>query len=251
MMVNNYKLNGHIFIEIPEGISCLGSDEFDPYSSDKEKPLQEVFISTFWISKYPTTVLQFYNYLRSVNKDLPRSWGRVNEKGIPLLLEKYENYPVTNISWEMASDYCKWLSNLSGKNVVLPTEAEWEKAARGGEARIWPWGDFFDASFCNSIESGRQGICSIFEYEKGASPYGVMHMAGNVWEWCSDFWHPISHNDIKFINPINYKPSGRRVVKGGSAFCSKEVIRPACRDWTNSVNQGGGDDGFRVAIRLF
>ena len=249
--MTNKKINDHIFLEIPEGISCLGSDDLDPYASDKEKPLREVFLSTFWISKYPTTISQFYNYLRSNNKPIPQNWVNTDKRGIPLLLEKYADYPVTNISWETAVDYCLWLSNKSGKNVVLPSEAEWEKAARGWDARMWPWGNSFDSSRCNSIESGRNSICSVYEYKDGASPYGVMHMSGNVWEWCQDFWHPISHSEMKFINPVNFNPSGRRVVKGGSAFCTKEIIRPACRDWTNSVNQGGGDDGFRVAIRLF
>lgn len=249
--MKSVKLNGHDFIEIPEGISCIGSDALDPYASDKERPLREVFISTFWISKYPTTILQFYNYLKSTRRNIPSNWGKMNKKGMPHLLDKYEDYPVTNVSWEMAVEYCVWLRNLSEKNVVLPTEAEWEKAARGEDAKIWPWGNSFNAKFCNSMESGRNSTCSVYEYKEGASPYGVMHMSGNVWEWCQDFWHPISHDEIKFINPVNFKPSGRRVVKGGSAFCTKEVIRPACRDWTNSVNQGGGDDGFRVAIRLF
>lgn len=82
--MKNEKLNGHIFIEIPEGISCLGSDSLDPYASDKEKPLREVFISTFWISKYPTTILQFYNYLKSVNGNIPQSWGNLNKDGVPI-----------------------------------------------------------------------------------------------------------------------------------------------------------------------
>lgn len=245
------KDNGHIFIEIPEGISCLGSDELDPYASEKEKPLREVFISTFQISKYPTTVSQFYNFLSGTNKSFPQRWGKMNRKGIPQFVEKYADYPMTNVSWELAMDYCLWLSSISGENVVLPSEAEWEKAARGEDAWIWPWGNTFDSRLCNSIESGRNSICSVYDYKGGASPYGVMHMSGNVWEWCQDFWHPVSHSEIKFINPVNFIPSGRRVVKGGSAFCTKEVVRPACRDWTNSVNQGGGDDGFRVAIRLF
>uniref|UniRef100_UPI004055F993 formylglycine-generating enzyme family protein n=1 Tax=Agathobacter sp. TaxID=2021311 RepID=UPI004055F993 len=244
-------INGHIFIEIPEGISCIGSDELDPYASEKEKPLREVFISAFWISKYPTTISQFFNFLHSTQKHIPDSWGKIGENGIPLKAEKYADYPVTNVSWELATEYCRWLSSISGKNIVLPTEAEWEKAARGEDARMWPWGNYFDPTLCNSMESGRESVCSVYDYKEGASPYGVMHMAGNVWEWCQDFWHPISHNDIKLINPVNCRPSGRKVVKGGSAFCTKEIIRPACRDWTNSVNQGGGDDGFRVAIRLF
>jgi len=245
------EFNDHIFIEIPEGVSCLGSDEIDPYASEKEKPLREVFISSFKISKYPTTFKQFSKFLIDRNASFPDNWGALDSKGSPSILKKKSDYPVINISWETAYDYCLWLSNISGENVVLPTEAEWEKAARGGTSIIWPWGDEFDPNLCNSAESGMNDFCSIYKYKKGASPYGCMHMAGGVWEWCIDFWDPLSHQHVNTINPVNLIPSGRRVVKGGSAFCTKEIIRPACRDWTNSINQGGGDDGFRVAIRKF
>lgn len=245
------KFNGHIFIEIPEGISCLGSDELDPYASEKEKPLKEIYISTFKISKYPTTFKQFATYLSCNNISFPKNWGALDKKGYPLLLETRGDFPVTNISWETAYNYCLWLSNLSGKNVVLPTEAEWEKAARGGTSTIWPWGDEFNSKICNCYESGLNDFCRIYEHKDGASSYECLHMAGGVWEWCFDFWDPASHHHINTINPVNLIPSGRRVVKGGSAFCTKEIVRPACRDWTNSINQGGGDDGFRVAIRDF
>lgn len=243
------NLNEHIFIEVEEGISCIGSDVLDPYASEKEQPLREVFVSTFKISKFPTTFKQFANYLVSNNIPFPEKWGTLNSNGFPLLLEEKYDYPVTNISWEIANNYCIWLGNTSTANVVLPTEAEWEKAARGGDSRIWPWGNEFDPSFCNCFESGQNDFCSVDEYTKGASPYGCMHMSGGVWEWCMDFHSPSFYQSIPLINPVNLIPSRSRVVKGGSAFCTKEIVRPACRDWTNSINQGGGDDGFRVAIR--
>lgn len=255
--IRKYKMSrnssSHEFIEIPEGFSCIGSDELDPYAGEKERPLREVFISTFWISKYPTTVSQFVCFLNETRHTFKSNAetiiGRKNGTLAPS--NGYEDFPITNVSWELACEYCRWLSSKLDRNVVLPSEAEWEKAARGDDSRIWPWGNSFDPAYCNSSESGNSALCSVFSYEKGASPYGIMHLSGNVWEWCQDYWHPFSHNDALLINPINLIPSKRRVVKGGSAFCTKEIIRPACRDWTNSVNQGGGDDGFRVAIRTF
>ncbi len=240
----------HEFIEIPEGFSYYGSDELDPYSSEKEKPLRCIYLSTFKISKYPTTVSQFVYFLNDTGKtDLVNS-SLVLKNSIGYVISKkgYEDYPITGVSWENANMYCNWLSSKLDQNVVLPSEAEWEKCARGEDSRIWPWGNFFSPSFCNSIES-KKGLCNVYDYENGASPYGVMHLSGNVWEWCYDYWHENSHNDIVLFNPINLFPSGRRVVKGGSAYCTKEVVRIACRDWTNSINQGGGDDGFRIAIR--
>ncbi|OQW92505.1 MAG: hypothetical protein BWK78_01545 [Thiotrichaceae bacterium IS1] len=245
------NLNDHSFIEIEEGISCIGSDHLDPYASEKERPLREVFISTFEISKYPTTFSQFVKYLLSNHISFTEKWGALDNRGFPVILEEKGNYPVTNISWETANDYCSWLSNISGKNIVIPTEAEWEKAARGGDSRIWPWGNEFSPEYCNCSESGRGDFCNVHEYKDGASPYGCMHMSGGVWEWCLDFHNPAFHQNMPLVNPVNLVPSRQRVVKGGSAFCTKEIVRPACRDWTNSINQGGGDDGFRVAIRRF
>lgn len=243
----------HEFIDIPEGFSYLGSDELDPYAGGKEKPLRLVYISNFKMSKYPTTVEQFVNFLNiTQNYELARSSMIEKDRNGRMHARRgYEDYPITGVSWETANMYCKWLSNVIHRNVVLPSEAEWEKAARGEDSRIWPWGNVFDENKCNSNESKKQGLCSVYEYEEGQSPYGIMHLAGNVWEWCQDYWHPYSQNDMILINPINLKPSSHKVVKGGSAYCTKEIVRIACRDWTNSINQGGGDDGFRVIIRSF
>ncbi len=241
----------HVFIEIPEGFSCIGSDELDPYASEKEKPLRYVYLSTFWISKFPTTVSQFAFFLNEMDISTVRYPHMELLFGKIVPVKRYEDFPATGVSWEMASAYCHWLSNRIHRNVVLPSEAEWEKAARGEEGYIWPWGNEFDKNRCNSMESGNNSLCSVFEYADGASPYGVMHLSGNVWEWCIDYWHPYSHGELAMINPFNMHPSGRKVVKGGSAYCTKEIVRPACRDWTNSVNQGGWDDGFRVILRSF
>ena len=241
----------HEFIEIPEGFSCFGSDELDPYASEKEKPLRQVFLSTFFMSKHPTTVEQFVLFLNETN-NASLAKDSLILKGLDgtLIARKgYEHYPVTGVSWELATAYCKWLSVRINQCVTLPSEAEWEKAARGEDSRIWSWGNVFDSSCCNSSESCLDRLCDVDDFSKGASPYGVMHLCGNVWEWCQDYWNPTAHNDVISVNPINLKPSDRKVVKGGSAYCTKEVIRISCRDWTNSVNQGGGDDGFRVIIR--
>jgi formylglycine-generating enzyme required for sulfatase activity len=243
------KLNGHELIQIPGGFSCVGSDELDPFASARERPLREVFVSEFLISKYPTTYRQYYQYCFQTHITLPSGWNSVGNGNFEAVLNQYSDFPATYISWDMAMRYCHWLSTQSGKHFTLPTEAEWEKAARGGDARIWPWGNTFEPDYCNSIESGRDGFCSVYEYEKGASPFGCHHMAGGVWEWCLDCYHPFGHATLPTVNPINLAPARQRVVKGGSAFCTKEIVRPACRDWTNSVNQGGADDGFRIVLR--
>jgi formylglycine-generating enzyme required for sulfatase activity len=243
-------LNGHEWNEIPSGSSCLGSDNADPYAGEKEKPLREVYLPTFLISRYPTTNLQIFRFYRETEWTPHPAWGACADGQLPAELSGREDYPATYISWDVATAYCRWLSNRCETAIDLPTEAEWEKAARGNDARIWPWGDIFDKKYCCSAESEREDFCSVKEYDIGASPFGVMHMSGGVWEWCIDFHHPDSHATADIFAPVNLVPARQRVVKGGSAFCTKEIVRIACRDWTNSVNQGGADDGFRVVMRV-
>jgi toxoflavin biosynthesis protein ToxD len=243
-------MNGHVLIEIPAGMSCLGSDIHDPYASERERPLREVYISAFRISKYPTIRAQFAEYIHATNGGFSSDWGPLDGRGWPQSLEVEGDLPMVTISWDLALRYCSWLSAKTGKQVDLPTEAEWEKAARGGNDRLWPWGNEFDSSLCSSAENGLDSLVTVYEYEKGGSPFGVMHMSGLVWEWCLDFYDPNSHLNARFVNPVNLVPAAQRVVKGGSAYCTKEIVRPAGRDWTNSVNQGGGDDGFRIIVRM-
>ena len=222
----------------------------DPYAGDNEKPLREVYIPTFLISRFPTTNIQILQFYRETRWPPNPSWGSVQDGRLPSELAGRERYPATFISWDIASAYCEWLRQKYQCVADLPTEAEWEKGARGADARIWPWGDVFDHQKCCSAESGSRDFCRVDHYSSGASPYGVMHMAGQVWEWCLDFHHADNHAAADSFAPINLTPARQRVVKGGSAFCTKEIVRAACRDWTNSVNQGGADDGLRIVLRV-
>ncbi|MFB7512799.1 formylglycine-generating enzyme family protein [Streptomyces sp. NPDC056144] len=232
-------LNGHDLVHIPAGMSCLGSSELDPYAGELEFPMREVYVSDFLIARHPTTRRQLGVFRQAVG------WARGSGSDAAATAD----LPAVNVSWETARAYCAWLGEASGLSVGLPTEAEWEKAARGGDSRIWPWGNEFRPELCSSAEDGRFAFRSVYELEEGQSPYGCMHMAGGVWEWCEDYYHGHAHQEAEFLDPVASRPASRRVVKGGSAYCTKEIVRPACRDWTNSYNQGGGDDGFRVCVR--
>ena len=235
----------HDWVEIPAGHALLGSDNSDPFASENEKPPRHVYLTRFAISRYPTTKAQLAAFLlESRNPHFAHALSAIQLEG-----ESRQHFPATNVSWDLARAYCRWVSDRLGRLVELPSEAQWEKAARGAEGLIWPWGNIFDQDKCCSAESGRNDFCSVFDLPQGASPYGVMHMSGGVWEWCADFHHP-GHAGSDLINPVELSIGLRRVVKGGSAFCTKEIVRPACRDWTNSVNQGGSDDGMRVILHV-
>ena len=160
-----------------------------------------------------------------------------------------------NVSWNDAIAYCKWLSEKTKKNYRLPTEAEWEKAARGEDGHIYPWGDDFDSKKANTEESGIGDTSDIGKFSNsdpalsGDSPYGCADMAGNVWEWCNDWF---SKNEYQgragksVKNPQGPEKGQARVLRGGSFDNYHWNVRCAVRV---RLNPGSSNVnwGFRVA----
>jgi formylglycine-generating enzyme required for sulfatase activity len=172
------------------------------------------YLPSFMVGKYPVTNAEYaaFDYRE--------------------ILPGKENHPAVYVSWHDAVAYCAWLSDKEGKACRLPTEEEWEKAARGIDGRVYPWGDEFHESRCNSSEAGIQDTTPVNTYPSGASPYGVYDMVGNVWEWTSSLY---SENDP------------RRVVRGGAFHYVQWFVRCVYRGW--SYPDGGNDFlGFRVAV---
>ncbi|MBM3235344.1 formylglycine-generating enzyme family protein [Candidatus Poribacteria bacterium] len=169
-----------------------------------EQPQHRVYLDDFYIDKYPVTNAQFEQFVKATGYKVNSDWRAYYTKG-------KEKHPVVNVSWNDANAYCKW----AGKR--LPTEAEWEKAARGTDGRIWPWGNAWDKSKCNSAEGGLGITTPVGSYPAGASPYGVMDMAGNVWEWCADWYDEDYYRFSPARNPQG-PSSGTtwRVLRGGS-----------------------------------
>ena len=161
-----------------------------------------------------------------------------------------EIHPVVYVSWHDALKYCQWLTEATGKNITLPSEAEWEKAARGAnDALIFPWGNEFDAKRCNVNESGFGGTTPVGIFPNGASPYGCLDMAGNVWEWTRslyDFGYPYLPNDPK-REDLRAGDEIRRVVRGGSWFNDQVDARCAVRD-RRLPNFRSSGYGFRVVL---
>jgi formylglycine-generating enzyme required for sulfatase activity len=161
----------------------------------------------------------------------------VNAKGIKHSVddwEKKKDHPVVYIKWTNAMEYCRWLNSLlkaelpTGLVLRLPTEAEWEKAARGTDGREYPWGNEFDKNKCNS-PGGRKGSTTpVGLYSpRGDSPYGCADMAGNVWEWTHSLKKDYLYNSIDGREDEN--ASGRRVLRGGSFYDHEWYARCACR----------------------
>jgi formylglycine-generating enzyme required for sulfatase activity len=152
------------------------------------------------------------------------------------------NHPVVGVTWYEVDAYCQWLTARLRRTVRLPTESEWEFAARGEDARLWPWGNEFDAARCNMSDTGVGRTTPVGMFSSGGdSPFGVTDLAGNVWEWCATKWR------ADYGTPEDNDREGQqpRVLRGGAYDDSREALRCAYRFWGNP---GGSSAvvGFRV-----
>jgi len=215
------KINETEMILIEEGEFFMGSDRAG--SETDEKPCRKVYLSSFWIDKYEVTNSQFCKFLNSkgASGNNGHVWihtddisGECRIKKINntfVVIPGYENHPVTFVTWYGASAYAKWL----GKR--LPTEAEWEKAARGTDIRIFPWGSNWDSGRCaNKDNCSDRKTKPVGSYQEGASPYGVMDMAGNVLEWCSDWYGYYTVMEEPVKNPHGPFAGVTKILRGGS-----------------------------------
>jgi formylglycine-generating enzyme required for sulfatase activity len=193
------------------------------------------------------TYAHYREFMQATGHKAPRDW--TNRTPPP----NREDHPVVDVSWHDAKGYCQWLSEVTGKDYHLPSEAEWEKGARGTDGRIYPWGNQWDATRCNSAESKPFGTTSVYAYPQGASPYGLLDMAGNVWEWTRSLWGKIrARPDYRYP----YRPTdGRenlaagyqelRVLRGGAFFNGHRCVRCAYRYWREPHN-----DIYYVGFRV-
>jgi formylglycine-generating enzyme required for sulfatase activity/energy-coupling factor transporter ATP-binding protein EcfA2 len=224
---------------IPAGTFLYGSREDDKIASSDEKPQRVIDLPAFYIDKFPVTNEQFCRFLndkkpdeKSLNDwiDLGGSFlkekCRITKKDTKFRIENgYEGHPVIYVTWYGADAYAKW----AGKR--LPTEQEWEKAARGTDGRNYPWGNEFRSEACNTFESKIEGTSKVDRFSQGKSPYGCYDMSGNVWEW----------TDSRYDEKEN-----REVLRGGSWDCYQVLARCAFRGRFDPDSRGFGI-GFRCA----
>jgi formylglycine-generating enzyme required for sulfatase activity len=224
--------DGIILVYIPPGKFIMGADDYEDY----ERPAHEVYLDGYWMGKYTITFDQYEKFCTETSRDSndisDAGWGRGKR-------------PVISVSWYDANDYCKWLSSKTGLNFKLPTEAQWEKAARGTNGQIYPWGNQdADENLANFGDDKKDGkTYPVGSYPLSASPYGIMEMAGNVWEWCSDWYGNYSGGPQK--NPTGPQSGISRVLRGGSWFDSPRYIRCSNRYYTKPSYRG-----YAVGFRL-
>jgi formylglycine-generating enzyme required for sulfatase activity len=227
------------FCEIPAGSFIMGSDrEADKYAYSDECPKHIASSSTFLIAKYPVTVAEYACAVRQ--QVIPEPYEHKSVTWSQQL--QSPDQPVTSINWLEAVAYCSWLTSLLGRPIRLPSEAEWEKAARGTDGRIYPWGNDWNPDLANTPDQGPGSLTPIGYYPEGSSPYGVQDLAGGVWEWCSSLYTPYPYNPED--GRENFSIAGDRVMRGGAWYCAPYNARSACRGIGFNGQYRGG--GFRI-----
>lgn len=220
-----YTFGGIEFVKVPAGKFLMGSADKDKNAGGDEKPQHTVDLPyVYYIGRFPVTNEQYAAYVKAKGTKHPvSSW------------EKKRDHPVVSVSWEDAMTFCKWLDELlrgklpAGLVLRLPTEAEWEKAARGEKGLIYPWGDTFGKTKCNTAEGGKGGTTPVGAYSpQGDSPYGCADMSGNVWEWTHSLYKPYPYLVNDGREDLN--APGNRVLRGGSFYGNERVARCTSRD---------------------
>jgi formylglycine-generating enzyme required for sulfatase activity len=230
-------LLGQSVVWVPPGPFLMGSDECrDPSAYDDEFSQHEVTLPGYWIGRYPVMVAQFRAFVEASGYE-PTNRDSLEGPG---------DHPVVRVTWDDALAFCGWLSERSGALVTLPSEAEWEKGARGTDGRIYPWGDEWDPDRCNSKEGGKGHTTRVGAYPDGASPYGLLDMAGNVWEWTRSLARDYPYNPADGREDLDAR--GLRAVHGGSWFNSQWYARCAFRGSDIPDVYYDLNLGFRVCI---
>ena len=221
-------------VSIPAGEFTMGSQDGDP----DERPAHKVHVDAFSMDVYEVTVGQYAEFLQATGIRSPSDWQMMNQPA-------YQKRPVANVDWEDAAAYCKW----AGKR--LPTEAEWEKAARGTDGRLYPWGNDpptpLHANFGKTDWNNHGVLAPIGTFEAGKSPYGIYDMAGNVWEWVSDWYDYYYYKNSPSQNPTGPPKGGFKVIRGGSWNSNQRNLRSSDRYWDPPSFRSLYFPGFRCA----
>jgi len=217
--------DGTVVVKVPAGEFLMGSAEGEGEMS--EHPQRRVFVTEFLMDKTEVTWRQFRKFVEATGAQLLSEpiWGTPGD------------YAVSDVLFNEAKTYCEWMGGR------LPTEAEWEKAARGTDGRKYPWGNEWDPDRCNSLKGGPHRPESVGSFPECLSPYGIVDMAGGVWEWCAD-WYADSYPDKSARDPKGPETGAQRVVRGASWLNMSEWLRTAYRHksdpfWRNVLH------GFR------
>ena len=202
-------------VMVPAGEFSMGST-----IGDDEKPVHRVYLNAFYMDKHEVTVGQYAKFLQATGMEEPSDWDLMNQP-------QHSKRPVVNINWSDAATFCKW----AGKR--LPTEAEWEKAARGTDGRLYPWGNDaptrLHANFGKKDWDNHTALVPVGSFELGKSPYGIYDLAGNAWEWVNDWYDHDYYKKSPAKNPQGPAKGQSKVVRGGSWLYVPDFLRTSFR----------------------
>ncbi len=253
-------------VRIPAGEFLMGSTDADSQAASNEKPQHKVTLDEYLIGKTEVTNAQFGAFVKATGYKTTAekegsgyaydgtNWSDMkgadwqHPKGPNSNISGKDNHPVVLVSWDDAVAFCAWASQVTGRKVTLPTEAQWEKAARGTDGRIYPWGNGepnanlanFNMNVIDTTEAGKYSPA-------GDSPYGLSDMAGNAWEWTADWYSDTYYASSPSSNPQGPTTSTGRVLRGGGWINYSLSVRVAFR-FRNVPTNRYGHFGFRVAV---
>jgi len=239
------------YVLVPAGSFKMGDNFGD--GEGRERPVHAVELDAFYIGKYEISNGEWKKFREDPGYDDAKFWPNglvVPKNQIPYWTNALnhgggtpdsDNYPFIGINWDSATAYCNWLSAKTGKKYRLPTEAEWEKAARGTDQRRYPWGNTIDRTYANYTGAwGNADYASIIGFYDGTkrgdlqthsneSPYGAFDMAGNVMEWCQDWYNHDYYSVSPRKNPKGPATGAYRVMRGGTFFMDPFDLRSYSR----------------------
>jgi formylglycine-generating enzyme required for sulfatase activity len=251
--VGDPRLEEDTWVVIPAGSFHMGAQKWkkrlpncDQEAYDSEEPVREVQLRGFRIGRFPVTVQEFGDFMKKGGSAARKSWaGEHGTFSQPREWQRQKQFPnrsVTGVSWFEAAAYCAWAGGR------LPTEAEWERAARGAKSSRYPWGNE------PPLDSSRANYNRVVEhatpvglFPKGNSSEGLCDILGNVWEWCGDWFGPYEINHLP--NPSGPKEGEARILRGGSWLNSHRYVRASSRNWSKPANRSN-NIGFRCAGEL-
>jgi len=225
---------------IPEGIVTVGTSleqvvkmlEFEDWAEEWysrnlfeiEQPQHQVYLQAYEIGIHPITNTDYFTFIWATGHRVPRYWHGFRHA------DTIKDHPVVGVSHEDATAYCKWLSEQTNMDFRLPTEVEWERAARGDDDRIYPWGEKFENWRCNTQEGGKRTTTPVGTYSPGGdSPYSVADMAGNVWEWTNSVMEAYPYDAEDGREELTTE--SHCVLRGGAFYYSRKLARCSSREW--------------------
>jgi formylglycine-generating enzyme required for sulfatase activity len=228
-------------VNVPAGEFLMGSPSGE--GDNDEHPQHTVYLDAYYIDKYEVTNAQYQAFVRATGHKEPyrsEDWAQPYNWTNGMYPSDKADHPVVLVDWNDADAYCRW----AGKR--LPTEAEWEKAARGTDGRKYPWGNWGPSSGLLNFNTNVGKTSAVGSYPSGASPYGALDMAGNVWEWCADWYDANYYGNSLKSNPTGANTRSYRVLRGGSWGTYPSTVPAANRGWS-APTLGSYLFGFRCS----